>query len=134
MPYYQDTNNQLHFLSDVDIANSGLSLLPSGCTAITDTAAENLQAAQQATAVAAAALLPNPAAFNAAIKTGVGGIIEANTLSVAYPLFFATIEQQNWTDVQALILDAQSKAVITAEQYAAIKAAAASFNIPVILP
>lgn len=43
MPYYQDTNNELHFLSDVDIANGGLSLLPAGCIAITDAQAGILQ-------------------------------------------------------------------------------------------
>ena len=134
MPYYQDIDNQLHFLSDADIVDGGLRLLPTGCTAITDADAETIQATQQAVATAAAALLPNPAGFTKAIKTGVGGIIEANALSVAYPLFFSTLQPLDWEDLQALILDAQSKYVITATQYAAIKAAATSFNIPVTLP
>ncbi len=60
MPYYQDSNGGLHFLSDADIANGGLSLLPVGCSEITDaqatvlltppppTAAEVLTASAQA--------------------------------------------------------------------------------------
>ena len=133
MPYYQDTNNQLHYLSDDDIANGGLNLLPGGCTAITDAAADALQVAQQAAAEAAVALLPNPEGFIAAIKTALGGIVGANTLAVPYPLFFPAVTARDWPDVQSLVIDAQTKAVINATQYAAIKAAAALYNIPITL-
>ncbi|CAE6838007.1 hypothetical protein [Paraburkholderia nemoris] len=43
MPYYQDSNGGLHYLSDTDIANGGLALLPSGCSEITDAQAAVLQ-------------------------------------------------------------------------------------------
>ena len=128
MPYYQDTNNQLHYLSDADIANGGVDLLPTGCVAITDTEATALQAAK------GAALLPNPEGFAQAIKTALGGIVGANALAVPYPLFFAAVQLSDWEGVQALIEDAQAEAVVNAAQYAAIKAAALTNNIPVTLP
>ena len=62
-----------------------------------------------------------------------GGILAANALMVAYPAFFPAIQTQMWGDVQALAVDAKTKAVITTAQYNAIKAAAAQFNIPVTL-
>ena len=34
--YFQDTNGNLHWLSDDDIARGGMSLLPQGCIQITD--------------------------------------------------------------------------------------------------
>ena len=128
MPYYQDTNNQLHYLSDADIANGGVDLLPTGCVAITDTEATALQAAK------GAALLPNPEGFAQAIKTALCGIVGANALAVPYPLFFAAVQLSDWEGVQALIEDAQAEAVVNAAQYAAIKAAALANNIPVTLP
>lgn len=72
--------------------------------------------------------------FAEAIKISVGGILSANALMGAYPAFFPAIQSANWTDVQTLVLDAKSKAVITAAQYKSIKAAAQQFNIPVTLP
>lgn len=35
MPYFKDIEYKLHFLSDEDIANGGLALLPEGCVEIT---------------------------------------------------------------------------------------------------
>ena len=35
MPIYKDSNNQLHELSDTDVANGGERLLPSDCVKIT---------------------------------------------------------------------------------------------------
>jgi hypothetical protein len=72
--------------------------------------------------------------FAQACKAAAGGIVQANALAVAYPLFFDAVAQQQWSDVQALILDAQAKSVINAQQYAAFKAAAAAHNIPINLP
>jgi hypothetical protein len=126
MPYYQDSNNQLHFLSATDIANGGLALLPQGCTAISDA-----QALANLTALAAA--VPNGENFIQSVKTAVGGILAANALMTVYPAFFPAIQQQQWQDVQALIIDAHSKNVINDGQYAAIKAQAATNNIPVTL-
>lgn len=36
MAYFQDTSNNLYYLSDQDIANGGMALLPSDATSITD--------------------------------------------------------------------------------------------------
>lgn len=43
--YFQDTNGNLHWLSDDDIARGGMSLLPQGCIQITDEQAATIQAA-----------------------------------------------------------------------------------------
>jgi hypothetical protein len=76
---------------------------------------------------------PDPVGFTAAVKAAVGGILAANALMIAYPAFFPAIQSADWADVQALVIDAKAKAVITAAQYTAIKAAAAASNIPVTL-
>lgn len=77
---------------------------------------------------------PSPFGFQNAVKIALGGIIGANALMVAYPAFLPALEQAQWTDLQALIIDANTTAKITAAQYAAIKAAATANNIPVTLP
>ena len=77
---------------------------------------------------------PNGPAFAQAVKTALGGILGANTLAVSYPLFFAAVQTGVWADVQAIILDANTKATINAAQYAAIKTAAGLSNIPITLP
>ena len=41
MPYYKDTNNQLHFLDDTEFEH----LLPEGCVRITDQEAEAIRIA-----------------------------------------------------------------------------------------
>jgi hypothetical protein len=83
-----------------------------------------------------AAIPPSPDAegFAQAVKAGVGGIVAANALATSYPLFFAAVQAQQWADVQALILDAQAKGVLNSGQYAAFKAAAEQFHVPVTLP
>lgn len=72
--------------------------------------------------------------FTQACKTAAGGIVAANTLAKAYPLFFAAIEQQQWADVQTLIIDAHGDATLNDVDYAAFKAAAVTYNIPITLP
>jgi hypothetical protein len=76
---------------------------------------------------------PDGPAFTQAIKTGLGGIIAANVLATKYPLLSPAIALQNWPDVQALIIDANTNLVINSTQYAAIKTAAAAHNIPITL-
>jgi len=76
---------------------------------------------------------PNGPAFTQAIKTGLGGIIAANVLATKYPLLSPAISLQNWADVQALIIDANTNLVINSTQYAAIKSAATTYNIPITL-
>jgi len=139
MPYYKDTNNNLHFLeSATQERNDGViidntTILPSGCIEITDTEAQALITANEAAQIAALASLPNPVGFTQAIKSELGGIVAVNTLVVAYPLFFDAVATQQWADVKALIIDAKAKNVVSTIQYAAIKAAATAFNIPITL-
>jgi hypothetical protein len=77
--------------------------------------------------------LPDPSGFIQAIKNGLGGIVAANSVAVAYPLFFAAVQEQHWPDTQALLIDAKTKNLLTDQQYLDIKTAAATFNIPVTL-
>jgi len=128
--YYQSPNGALHFLSTDDIRNGGERLLPVGALPITAAqaaVAQQQQAAQQA-------LLPNALGFQQAVKTALGGIVGANTLMVAYPAFLPALQQGQWADLQALIIDANTRAILTPAQYSAIKTAAAANNIPVTLP
>lgn len=76
---------------------------------------------------------PDGAGFIQTVKTALGGIVAANALAVAYPLFYQTVQDQHWADVQTLIIDAKATGKITAAQYTAFKAAASSHNIPVTL-
>jgi hypothetical protein len=47
MPYFKAPDNSLHFLSADDLGNGGLSLLPIGCTEITDDEVASIQHALQ---------------------------------------------------------------------------------------
>lgn len=42
--HFKDENNCLHFLSDEDIANGGMALLPAGCMEISDEEADAIRA------------------------------------------------------------------------------------------
>jgi hypothetical protein len=72
--------------------------------------------------------------FAQSVKTSVGGILAANSLMIAYPAFFPAIQEGQWTDLQTLIIDANTKAVITPLQYAEIRQAATDNHIPITLP
>lgn len=76
---------------------------------------------------------PNITGFQNDIKTAFGGIVGANALAVAYPLFMDTLQQSAWYDLSMLITDAQSKGVINPAQYAAFKTSATNNNIPITL-
>lgn len=76
---------------------------------------------------------PNLTKFIQDIKIGVGGIINANGLATAYPLFFSAIQLAEWFDVELLITDAFDNAIINTEQFNAIKSAAVENNIPIYL-
>jgi len=71
--------------------------------------------------------------FAQSVKLALGGIIGANALAVSYPLFNQAVQEQNWSDVQELIIDAKTKSVLSTSQYIAIKTAAANNNIPITL-
>lgn len=131
MALWKDSSNQIH--DDMDGEAMALPSWPQGMTQISHSEADAITSAQAAAAQAAQAKLPDPAGFEKAIKSAVGGILGANALAVAYPLFFVTAQNQAWEDVQAILVDAEAKGVISATQYEAIKAAAAQFNIPVTL-
>lgn len=120
--WYQDASGKLHFLSTQDIANGGVKLLPVGIVQITSTQA------------AAVALMPNPAGFESSVKIALGGVLGTNAMMVAYPAFFPSIQSSMWADTSALMIDAKAKSVISTAQYAAIKSAASSYNIPIVLP
>lgn len=76
---------------------------------------------------------PNQKEFIKDIQFALGGIINANALAVAYPLFLGAIQNNDWDDVQILIIDAKNKSVITTDQYNSIKLVAAKNNIPISL-
>ena len=67
------------------------------------------------------------------MKAALGGIIGANAIAVAYPLFFTALDTKQWNDVDALLEDAKSKSLLTDEQYAGIQVLATEFNIPITL-
>ena len=71
--------------------------------------------------------------FIADVKSALGGILGANKIAVAYPLFFAAVQALDWSDVQAIILDAKATSTITSDEYTAIKESTATNNIPIIL-
>lgn len=87
------------------------------------------------TPAAPAAIIPNWLGFAMACKAAAGTALQLNALMVQYPAFFPAIQEMDGATVQALILDAQSKSVISATQYSAFKSAVAANNIPgVVLP
>jgi hypothetical protein len=132
--YFQDNSGNLHYLEHSDVMKGWVSHLPSGASPISDATASSMIASQAASAVAAAALLPNRSGFIAAMNTALGGIIAANNYAKAYPLFMPTFDASDWINASAIIQNALSTAVITSGQYAAIKSASLTYNIPLTLP
>lgn len=63
-----------------------------------------------------------------------GGAVAINTVAKQYPVLLPALNNGNWPVLQALIVDANTKALITPTQYAAIKAAVTARNIPITLP
>ena len=128
MTIWIDTNNQLH--DDDEGRALSLPSWPQGMSIATPEQLATIAAAQSAQAAAQ----PNPAAFEQAVKTSLGGIIGANALMVAYPAFMPALQQQDYADLQVLILDAHTKGLLTAAQYASIQAANTQFNLGMALP
>jgi len=129
MPYYlNNTTNQLYWLDLEDHEHA----LPDGCTAITNEQAQAIHDANDAARADVVATYPQPTAFAESVKDALGGIVGISNLPSA-ALFFAAVQTQTWVDTMALIQDAKNKSVISADQYAAIKAAATTFNIPITL-
>lgn len=83
-----------------------------------------------------AAFTPQPdvPGFIRDLKMAMGGIVASNLLAKAYPLFYPALTVGNFPDVQALIVDAHTAAVLNDTQYAAFKSLAAKHNIPITLP
>jgi len=118
----------------ISINSDGVIVFDPSATAAQKTAAQGVMATNLPLLNGMPATPPaNAPGFISACKTAMGGIVGANALMVAYPAFFPAVQSAAWPDVQALILDAQTKGAITATQYAAFKAAATANNIPVTL-
>jgi hypothetical protein len=87
MPYFQDTQGGLHFLSDADIFNGQVSLLPSDCIEITDAQADQIQnppiTLAQARAAQLTILTANFAAASVANVTDSNGAIWSGGLQSA---------------------------------------------------
>ena len=76
----------------------------------------------------------NKSGFVSAMNVSLGGIVAANNYAKLYPLFMPSFDSNDWANASALLVDALNTAAITSTQYAAIKADAATYNIPLSLP
>ena len=74
---------------------------------------------------------PDVSGFVAAIKAQVGIVAAASITGSA--LMFAALQTGQWEDASALIENALTLTQITTAQHSAIKAAALTFNIPLVL-
>ena len=133
---YIDAVNILHFLSAQDLENASIYKLPlpdPSWTVATPAQISAVQAALVSASNAEIASLINPIAFSNSVKATFGGIVAASALGALPLYFFAALQLQNWTDVQDIIIHANTAAIITNAQYAEIKAAASTYNIPIQL-
>jgi hypothetical protein len=128
--YFQDNAGKLYYLDHSDVLKGWTSYLPSGASPISDAQAASIQSA----AAAAAALLPNPVGFELSLKTALGGIVQYNNFDKAYTALDAALRGESWSDVQALLIDAQTTGALTAAQYLAVKQSAATYHLPITLP
>lgn len=76
---------------------------------------------------------PDVAGFIDGVRTACGGVVGINTLATAYPLLLPAIKSADWSDAEALIIDANQKGTLGSAQYEAIKKAVKSNNIPITL-
>jgi hypothetical protein len=81
-----------------------------------------------------APIVPDVSGFVLDLKAAMGGIVASNALARAYPLFQPALEKGAFADVEALIIDAHTKLVLSDAQYVAFKSLAAKYNIPIALP
>jgi hypothetical protein len=123
MKYFKNSKNEVYAYA-ADGSEDGF--IAVGLVSITQVQADALR-------MPAPSAQPDGQGFLQAIKIGLGGIVAVNTLLIAYPAFLSAIQLSEWLDVQSLLIDALSKTAITPIQYAAIKSAAATYNIPVTL-
>lgn len=132
MKYIQDAQGAVHGFDDTNAEEvnymhtlffTGGALNP-GCTDVT------------ASWPPAATPVPNNGQFELDLMAAVGGLMGTNVViqNGPYPLLFAALEKGNWGDVQTMVIDANTRSIITPAQYTAIKAAATANNIPVTLP
>lgn len=78
--------------------------------------------------------IPDPGGFLVELKSAVGGVVQANQLSRAYPLFQTAVQQRMFTDVSALVVDAKNTQVLSQQQYDTIKQLATKYRLPLVLP
>ena len=74
---------------------------------------------------------PDTPGFIAATKAALGGIVAVNALMRYYPTFLDAIQQQEWTDVKALIQNAVATGVLNPTQVTAILGIAKQYHIPI---
>jgi hypothetical protein len=129
MTLWIDTNNTFH--DDANGAALSLPSWPQGMTIATPAQLAAIAAAQDA----AQAALPNPIGFETGLQTLFGGTVGWNTVLTKYPLITRALATSNWANIQALILDAHAKSIITPAQYASIQGLVTANNINnVVLP
>ena len=102
--YFKDPKNYLHFLSDEDIANGGMALLPSDCVEITDAEAASIREAQLADVP-----VPVPqevTRFQARAALYQSGLLEAVEAEIAKPET-AMMLKLAWQDAQTFKRESQ---------------------------
>jgi len=94
MPYFQDAQGGLHYLSDTDLANGGDLLLPAGCALITDAQAEAIQTPPLTLAQAQAA---QSAMLYTACQSAISSGFQSSALGTAnsYPSTLTDQANQN---------------------------------------
>ena len=80
------------------------------------------------------AVPPDVQGFMLAMKAAVGGAVQANLLSRAYPDLVPALTLGQWADAVALFEDAKTNSVITSDQYAGFQTLANTYHIPITLP
>jgi len=83
-----------------------------------------------------AVLAPGPdvPGFISDLKAAMNGIVAANALAKAYPLFYPALDTGQFADAQALIIDAHATGVLSDLQYGAFQQLAAKHHLPITLP
>jgi hypothetical protein len=128
MSIWQDAQGDLY--DDDEGAALSLSSWPQGLTIATPAQLSAIAAAQAAVIAAQVNLV----GFETGLQSLFGGTVGWNTVLTKYPLIARALATSNWANIQALILDAHAKSIITPAQYSSIQGLVISNNIPITLP
>jgi len=79
-------------------------------------------------------VIPDKKGFSDAIKAGLGGIVNIAQTNLPYAAFFLAIQGEYWQDIQDLIIDAHTRALLTDNRYNTIKVLVTTYHIPITLP